>query len=282
MATTKDWNYVDAWLSRQFSPASAPPFERNADTLKALLALAAANEAADEERELLARTEAKCLNELRQHEPKEPESSLLGSLEDSLTKDGKASLQALAETSEILNMPMAEPLDMAKRIVDCQVSSQSIERISARVDVLHAHLQKELEMATDLLRELEEEDYQPSSTLVKQTAEYQRKAKLLSAKLPELRERVAHLQNSDSNGIPNPSIRDIEKEENRYRAAMVTVKDLEVQVKSYHGLPHDVDQARQELERLRIELKTLMKERDGMFEGLVERESPFKQRPSRR
>ena len=282
LATTKDWNYIDGWLSRHFSPHSPPPFERNAETLKALLALAAANEAADEERELQAKVDAKALEELKKYEATELEERVLGQIEDGLTKDGKASLQTLAETAEVLNMPLASTEDMAKRIVDWQVSSHSLERVVARVTVLQAHLEKELETVSALLQELEVEDYQPSPTLVKQSAEYQRKAKLLAAKLPELRDRAEALAMSENNRVPNPSIRDIEKEEARYREAMAKVKDLEAQVKSYHGLPHDTSMARQELERLRDELQMLMKERDGMFEGLVERESPFKQRPQRR
>jgi HAUS augmin-like complex subunit 1 len=52
------------------------------------------------------------------------------------------------------------------------------------------------------------------------------------------------------------------------------VKDLEVQVKSYHGLPQDTDLARLELEGVRVELQDLRHQRDSMFEGLVERETP--------
>jgi HAUS augmin-like complex subunit 1 len=56
------------------------------------------------------------------------------------------------------------------------------------------------------------------------------------------------------------------------------VKDLEAQVKSYHGLPQDTDLARLELESIRVELRDLTRRRDNMFEGLVERESPKKSR----
>merc|ERR1711939_855085 len=40
-AAAKDWNYIDNWLSSKFNGKTPPPFERNNDTLKALLALAA-------------------------------------------------------------------------------------------------------------------------------------------------------------------------------------------------------------------------------------------------
>lgn len=281
IATTKDWNYVDAWLSKQFSPGSAPPFERNAETLKALLALAAVNEAADEERELLSKAEAKALVELRQHEPSGPQDELLGSIEDNLSKSGKESLEALAETATILNLPMADTEEMAKQILDLQVSSFDIAQASSRASILHDHLKAELELARVMLKELDGEEYQVPPGMTKQTAEYQRKAKLLANKLPELTERIAALRNSENTGHVQTTIQDIDAEEKRFKAALATVKDLEAQVKSYHGLPHDTDLARQELERLRDELHKLTKQRDGMFEGLVERESPVK-RMSRR
>ncbi len=284
VATSKDWNYVDTWLSRQFSPGSAPPFERNAETLKAFLALAAINETADEERDLLSKAEAKGLAELRQQEAgtaSSPQAHLFASLEDNMTKDGRASLEALAETSTILRLPMADTGQMAMRIMDLQVSSFKIAQASIRISILHSHLQKEVKIATNMLQEVEGEEYQPSSGLARQTAEYQRKAKLLAAKLPEMSERIAALQASDNHGTPKPTIQDIDAEESRFRAALGVVKDLEAQVKSYHGIPHDTDLARLELERLRDELKTLVKERDGMFEGLVERESPVKRIPRR-
>lgn len=281
IATTKDWNYVDSWLSKQFTPGSAPPFERNAETLKALLALAAVNEAADEERELLAKAEGKALNELKQHEASKPHAELLRALEDNLTKDGKTSLNALAEIATFLSLPLANTEDMARRIVDLQVTSFNIAQASQRVAILHDHLKGELEFATKMLEGLEGEDYQASPTKFKQTIEYQRKAKLLATKLPELSKRIESLANSDTMGSVQTSIPDIDAEETKFKAVLAAVKDLEARVKSYHGLPHDAELARHELERLREELWKLTEERDGMFEGLVERESPVK-RGSRR
>lgn len=281
IATTKDWNYVDSWLSKQFAPGSAPPFERSTETLKALLALAAVNEAADEERELLAKAEAKALNELKQHEASKPYAELLGTLEDNLTKDGKASLDALAETATILNLPLANIEDMAQRIVDLHVTSFNIAQASQRVTILYDYLKSELALATKMLEELESEEYQACPIKTKQTSEYQRKAKLLATKLPELTERIASFANSDTMGPVKTSIQDIDAEEKKFRAVLATVKELEAQVKSYHGLPHDAELARLELERLREEFWKLTEERDGMFEGLVERESPVK-RGSRR
>lgn len=280
LATTKDWNYIDAWLSRHFSPGSPPPFERNADTLRALLALAAVNESADEERDLLSQAEARGLAELHQHEGLDSHGDLLRDFETNLTREGKASLDALTEAAAILNLPVADMEQTATRIVDLRVVAFNLEQISSRIDVLYSHMQTELELGTSFLHELEGEGYQPPPRLGKQTTEYQRKTKLLGTKLPELRERISAL--TGNNAIAKPTIQDVEVEEGLFKAALALVKDLEGQVKNYHGLPHDTDLARLELESLRVELKALRKERDGMFEGLVERESPKKQRLPRR
>jgi HAUS augmin-like complex subunit 1 len=280
LATTKDWNYVDAWLSRHFAPGSPPAFERNADTLRALLALAAVNESVDEENDLLSKADARCLAELRQNSEPNVRSDLLGSLESNLTADGKKALDALSETAAALNLPFGDTEQMATRIMNLQSTAFNLEQIGARIDVLLKHMQRELQLGTSFLHELNDDKYQSPPGMGKQTMEYQRKTKLLAAKLPELRERISALAACESTG--KPTIQDIGVEEKEFRSIQVLVKDLEGQLKSYHGLPHDTDLARLELETLRAELTALKKERDGMFEGLVERESPKKQRITRR
>ncbi|OBT83568.1 hypothetical protein VE02_06936 [Pseudogymnoascus sp. 03VT05] len=282
LATTKDWNYVDAWLSRHFAPGSPPAFERNADTLRALLALAAVNESVDEENDLLSKADARCLSELRQNGEPDARIDLLGSLENNLTADGKKGLDALSETAAALNLPFGDTEQMATRIMNLHSTAFSLEQIGARIDVLINHMQRELELGTSFLKEIDSDKYQSLPNLGKQTMEYQRKTKLLAAKIPELRERISALTASEGTGTIKPTIQDVVVEEKDFRSIEALVKDLEGQLKSYHGLPHDTDLARLELETLRAELTALKKERDGMFEGLVERESPKKQRIPRR
>jgi len=62
-AQAQDWHHVDTWLSSKYQGRSVPVFERNEETLKALQSLAAANERADEERELLWAVEKAALRE---------------------------------------------------------------------------------------------------------------------------------------------------------------------------------------------------------------------------
>jgi HAUS augmin-like complex subunit 1 len=275
LAAAKDWNYIDSWLSTKFA-GRTPPFERNNDTLKALLALAALNESADEERDLLARVEAKALQDLRSKQIADPNAQLLQSIEESLTREGEASLEALASLSVVLNQPTPDPEKLGRKIIDLQVTVYDLEQASDRVLILENHLNTELAKINTLVEELQSDAYQPPTDLTKQMTDYQRMTKVLAAKLPELREKVSSL--SASVGTPRVTIQDVKAEEEKFRDMMGTVKDLEVKVKSYHGLPQDTDLARLELESLRIELRDLSRQRDTMFEGLVERETPRKPR----
>ena len=275
LAAAKDWNYIDSWLSTKFNGKTPPVFERNNDTLKALLALAALNETADEERELLARVEAKALQDLQAQEDANPNKYLLDSIEESLTREGQTSLEALSSLSVSLNQPVFDLQKLGRGIIDLHVTSNDLDQVADRVSILEKHLKRELEEINILITDLQSDAYQPPSDLAKRTSDYQRRIKGLAAKLPDLKERVASL--SATVGTPI-TIQDVKNEEDKFKALMVTVKDLEAQVKSYHGLPQDTDLARLELEGLRVELREMTRKRDSMFEGLVERESPIKPR----
>lgn len=275
LAAAKDWNYIDSWLSTKFNGKTPPAFERNNDTLKALLALATLNETADEERELLARVEVKTLQNLEAKERANPHTRLLNSIEDSLSREGQTTLEALSTLSVTLKQPIPDVEKLGRSIIDLHVTSYNLDQAADRVLVLEKHLKGELAKINSLIADLQSDVYQPSSELAKQTNDYQRKIKGLASKLPELKERVASL--SAAAGTPI-TIQDVKIEEDKFRALMGIVKDLETQVKSYHGLPQDTDLARLELESLKMELRDLTRERDSMFEGLVERETPRKPR----
>lgn len=283
-AEAKDWSYVDAWLSRAFTTIgkTPPSFERNADTLKALLSLASLNEAADEDCELLCAVERKALIEHQSStEHDNAQDEILQSLEENLTREGQAALNALSTTSTTLNIttvPTAETL--LSSLLDLQTQSFDLAQASDRVCTLDAHLRRELASIEALISDLQSPAYQPSATLPKQTLDHQRKTKHLAAKLPELRDRLAALAANPAanSALPKPSVQELKREEERYREQQAVVKRLETEANGFHGLPHDVDLARLELAALREELKELERERDGLFEGLVERESPKKTR----
>ncbi|KAI8676452.1 hypothetical protein LRP88_10545 [Fusarium phalaenopsidis] len=281
-STARDWSYVDAWLSSKFHPRPVPSFERNNDTLKALLALASTNEAADEERSLLAKSEAAALQELKESESKAGNGTrplregLLDAVQHNLPPDGHTALDAMAHMALQLGVAFPEPETLGRRMCELQSTIYDTEQMKARVEILHQHIDAEAARINDLLRELQNDDYQPPIQLAKQNLEIQRKVKALSAKLPELQDRVAALAaNTDSS---HPTIPDLARDEQEYLAVLARKKELDLQLASFQGLPSNPDMARSELEDLRGQLRSITSQRDAVFEGLVERESPVKRR----
>lgn len=305
-SAAKDWNYVDAWLHAKFHGRSPPPFERNADTLRALLALAGSNEAADEERALLCRVEAGALHELQARESKSKtetktnkpstdedgdnsndnedidsntaRDAILSAVRENLSRDGSAALDAMASVAVAGGLAFATPEDLGRRMAELPGQLGELEQMEARVQVLARYMENEVRKLEQLAGELTDEGYRPASDLAKQNLEAQRKIKGLSARIPELRDKVAAL--ASSVGMPKPTIEQVKREEEDYLTLLAEKNELDAQVKSFQGLPHDTDQARQELENLRNELRHMKQRRDAVFEGLVERETPRK--PSRR
>lgn len=281
-ATAKDWSYIDAWLSRTFLKVNKTPptFERNGDTLKALLALASHDEALQEERELFAALEVKalgeyesCLQEQTEHDAR------LDDLDEALTKEGKSALDALACTSVDLNPSKAYTENMLRSILELQGQTFDLVQDTQRIEALEANLKRELVTIEGVIEELRSSTYQLPLVTSVSTQDNQRKIKHLTSTLPEMKARLAAL--SAGSSLPKPGIQDIKRDEEMYMEELKVVKTLEEEVKSFRGLPHDVDLARLELEALRVELRDLMKERDSLFEGLVERESPVKERRGR-
>ncbi|KAL1865252.1 hypothetical protein VTK73DRAFT_5435 [Phialemonium thermophilum] len=347
-SAARDWNFVDGWLTSRLRRAnaqtgSAPIFERNPDTLRALLALVALNESADEERDLLASAEASALAELEAWEAERaaagavvrsetnrnrsrPESdhdsddsddedhgqlglinirtNIIEATEAILSREGKAALDAVAGAAVELGVAtgIGEGRGIAeavgRRILQLQWRAFGAEQARARVFALQHYAETE----TQCLRRQEEllrgdkgrntaggEDgidddadgegkvsshsgYGPSVDQAKSNLDAQRALKTAVARLPELEERVAALATSFD--LPSPSIEQVQEEEETYLNLLSRRKELDARIRSFHGLPADPDAARRELEILRDELRRLTIERDTVFEGLVERETP--------
>ncbi|KAF5022783.1 hypothetical protein F66182_5198 [Fusarium sp. NRRL 66182] len=281
-STARDWSYIDAWLSSKFHPRPVPPFERNNDTLKALLALASINEAADEERSLIAKSETTALQELTESESKLDNSSrplregLIEAVQHNLPADGHTALDAMANMALQFGVAFPEPETLGRRMCQLQSSIHDAEQMKARVEVLHKHMDEEAARINDLLCDLQSDEYQPPSHLAKQNLEMQRKVKALSTKLPELQDRVAALAASADSS--HPTIADLARDEQEYLAVLARKKELDVQLAAFQGLPSDPDMARTELQNLQNQLHSITSQRDTVFEGLVERESPVKRR----
>ena len=189
-SAAKEWSYIDAWLQRKFPGRGPPPFERNADTLRALLALASANEAADEERALIARLEAETLSQLRAHEhaqdqpqPSHPDDTtpppltlhsareaILTSLEASLTRDGQTALTSLAALALQTNTPLPTPSTLAATLHALTTETLTLSQTLARTQTLSTYLTQEATQTTALSTSLQQpnphdadDDHNPST-----------------------------------------------------------------------------------------------------------------------
>lgn len=266
----KDWAYINSWLVRQYAPNPVPPFERNEDTLKTLLALAAANDSADEEAALFHRAREEALQGLKAREKAEPpqKKEILDEIEDYLDEKGAKSLDDLAETTVALGTLGTE--DVAHAIIELTTEEFDAAEQIRRVEDLQNYLEKELDTLRKQLEELRNnEAYETPPDILAQTAEWNRGTKMLGAKAGEYQSRVGSLERTVN--TRGPTIQELMEEEQGVLRLKETVSTLEGRLKAFHCLPSDVDGAKLEYKRLERELNQLIRQRDRMFEGLVDR-----------
>lgn len=278
-SAAKDWNSVDSWLASRLGRAP-PPFERNAETLRVLLALVSANESADEERDVLCRVEADALAEIEAAE--EARSSdggdldsvkedILSLVESSLPREGRQALDALASSAVELGLTAnVDAVTIGQRLASLQAEIFAVCQAADRVALVRRYIESECMRMEAVVREMRDgESYRPPPDLAKQNLEIQRRVKATAAALPKTRK---------VDGMPEGALtaEQVREEEEGFLGLLARRNELDAQVKSFQGLPPDPDAARRELERLRDELTQLTRRRDAVFEGLVERETPRK------
>src|SRR3569833_1478770 len=269
---SKDWNHVDGWLVARFH-GKPPPFERNAATLKALVALAALNEAADEERDLVARLEssAAAADSPAPGSDDDVPTALLGRVEDGLLPHGRLALEAMASAAASLGIALPEPQSLARGLMQLQGQVVYLDLMAGRVGVLQRHVAAELAEARAVTADLEGDEYRPPAHLAKQNLELHRTIRAAAATLPDLKEKAAVAAIR-----PQPTVDQVHIDECGYLRLLSQKKELQVRLDSFHGLPPDRGLARQELEDLRAELRAVTQRRDAVFDGLVDRETPRK------
>lgn len=303
-STARDWSHVDAWLATKYNGRAPPRFERNPDTLKALLALANLNEASDENRDLVARAERAALQgihtattdraiesqSLFEPDPYDDHANhddvlplplfrkdLFLALEHHLPREGSAALDAMASAAVQLDIALPEPSQLSRAMLRLQAHQFDLEQAFARVEILQRHIEVEAAELETLLKEVRNgHEYRPPADLARQNLDMQRKVKAMEKKVPEMMERVTSLARAV--GLPNPTIDQVRLEEDKYLKLLDIKRGVDQQLQEFEGLPPDIATARQQLEDLRMELRTISDRRDAVFEGLVERETPRKGR----
>ncbi|KAF2814058.1 uncharacterized protein BDZ99DRAFT_230717 [Mytilinidion resinicola] len=274
-AQARDWSHIDSWLASKYACRSIPTFERNDETLKALRAVALANERADEEQRLLEKVEREALAEL-ESAPDNPSDTLLTALTTHLPPTGAHSLTALATTSIHLNTPSTDPSALAHALITHTTTSHSLTTTLHHLRTLHTALSTTLSDLRNELHALRAPAYTVPATLPRQTADRARVTKQLRAKQRECETALAELSRATTtpkNGQDDvrtaAGLAVLEARERELLELRARVVELEAQVQEFRGLPMEKEGARREVRRAEGELEALLRRRDGMFEGLV-------------
>ncbi|KAF2399833.1 hypothetical protein EJ06DRAFT_36357 [Trichodelitschia bisporula] len=274
-AAAADWHHIDTWLSRIYRGRSVPVFERNPETLSALLALLAANERADEERDLLWQVEKEALPALQDDDGLPPSShtapeALASLLADALPPAGRDALSALASTTAILNAPSASLPDLAAAVITQSSLSHSTSQHLTHLTTLQHQLERDLAALRQRLTDLRAPALQAPLALPRQTLEWGRNTKQLRTKLGEYAERLGRMEGGDLEGGVSEVVA-VVKAEGRVGELLARVKGVEERVRCWEGLPSDREEARGEVRRVEREVDGLKRRRDELFEKLVEK-----------
>ena len=266
-AQAKDWASVDLWLGKRYPSKRLPPFERNDETLQALLELAMLNDSADEQRSLVDRIEKASLQAMCRRKAAESEGNaeILKSLMADLS--GCESLDSLAEAMVSLSCSCADISTMGRAMADLTSQKFDAEQQALRVEAQLQAIKSEQAKVSAQLVDLKRDDFQPRSNLPELTTDWIRNTKQLKAKIAEYDDRLAGLKATQQ---PSVKWEDV--------AAMVAdmtnqqqrLEEAESQLKAYQSLPSDPKAARAALEKARAGLRDKVKERDELFERLVD------------
>ncbi|OKL61283.1 hypothetical protein UA08_03801 [Talaromyces atroroseus] len=268
----KDWAYVNSWLSRKYSPQNVPPFERNDETLRTLIAIAAANDAADEEASLVHRAREEVVRALKQREevgdPRKQD--LLEDIEARLDSEGEEAFHDLAETIVLLGDSSTGITELAHAIIELTRDEFELANQVQKVEALQAYLNKEISLVqTEIETFKSHPAYKTPPDLTSKTAEWTRSAKILGAKVNEYRDKITSLRRSVS--IDGPTIEEVAQEEENLLRLKEIVRELESRIKSFRDLPPDLEDAKNEYKRLEKELNRLTRERDELFDNAITR-----------
>jgi HAUS augmin-like complex subunit 1 len=266
-AQAKDWASVDAWLAKRYLSKRLPPFERNDDTLQALMELATLNDSADEQRSLVDRIEKASLQAMSRRKAAESEAntevlrSVMAGLEEC------ESLDALAETMVALDCSDVDVSTMGRAMVDLTTQSFEAEQQARRAEAqVEAILSDQTKLSTQL-KDLRREDFEPRSNLPELTVDWTRNTKQLKAKIGEYDDRLAGLRATQQ---PNVKLEDVSLLAADLSTQQQRLDELNAHLKAYQSLPTDPKAARATLEAARTELRNQVKERDQLFERLVD------------
>ncbi|GIZ47716.1 hypothetical protein CKM354_001080100 [Cercospora kikuchii] len=262
-AQAKDWAAVEAWLVKKYG-SRVPPFERNEDTLQALLTLANLNESADEQRSQAERIEKAAHSSLTRKQ---------GSLHDEIMQvlqaelANETQLDTLAEVAVALDCPHINVQEIAREIITLNTTEFEMKQQLARVQQQLTNMKQETKRMRTLLDELSGPDFEAPSDVVDNTTEWAKTSKTLKAKIAEYDERLSATRPPSS----STSLEHIFHKTNELEKQKIRLRELENELKEFRELPSDARSARNRLEEAREQLRQLTAKRDLLFENLAGR-----------
>ena len=271
-ARAKDWALVSSFLTRLYHPSPPPRFERNDDTLQALLSLIAANAAADERTDFLLRAQREELDHLTTARSsrdggQELIDSILNTLETSLDPPAREALGGIAEMSVQLGSLSTDPETLGKDIIELTAEELYLEDQISEIGELRLRLENETAQLHDQLNRLKDEQARDEQeTQQQQIADWNRASKMLGVKFVEYREKVAAFERNECDGL---TIEDLREKEAVVLRQKGQLKKLEKELQGYHNLPPDLDAMKAEYQQLNTEVNKLQRKRDDLFENLA-------------
>lgn len=261
-AQAKDWAAVDSWLAKKYG-ARFPTFERNEDTLQALLVLANVNETADEQRAQVERIEKAALQGLSKKSGGIHEQILPPMLSELASE---THVDTLAEILVALDAPSPDSVRVGLRIVD--LTSTEFERAEQlkRTEAQLMALRSEQKHMKSLLDELHGDEFAAPADSAESTAEWIRSTKQLKAKIAEYEERLSSSRpTTAASGLQAVQSKadELSKQQNH-------LDSLDAELSAFQDLPADGRSARKMLEEARDKLRDLTTKRDKAFEQMVE------------
>ncbi|RMY09622.1 hypothetical protein D0868_04142 [Hortaea werneckii] len=260
-AQAKDWASVDAWLAKKYGKR-IPTFERNEETLQALLTLATANEGADEQRSLIDKVEKQALHTSPKRTSEDE--GLYRRLLESLDAQATECLDSLSGSFAALGV--SNILGAASKVCSLQDDRFTAMEQIKRAEFQYNNLKREHSRLTTVLHELQNEAFVPHTDLPQQASEWARNAKHLRAKLAEYDERLSAIRTSSGVTSLLESVSAKSRENQNQRTE---VREREVELSAFDSLPSDPRAARAELDEARANLRQLTARRDALFEDML-------------
>ncbi|KAI5284451.1 hypothetical protein KEM54_001321 [Ascosphaera aggregata] len=231
----KDWALVTSWLTRIYAPNPVPAFERNEDTLSALLDLAAANSAADEQVRLVQQAEKDILGHLKAQQKCLDDdllrNDLFNTVEAALGEEGAVCIDEIAGVSAVLGIPNAEASEIGSAIIDMTREEHHSQQEMHQTNALLGRLEKDLAEVRQQLEEMKNnEAFQIPADLPTQTSEHIREIKLLNKKIDEYSSQLAGVLNRGQNAFSKTlRLEDILDDEQRVMELKKAIQSLQVE-----------------------------------------------------